>query len=363
MNFPIDLAHVLERINRIDPIAYCKTRNYVDGDVTYLSPYISRGLISTKQILDAVLAKGYDPNQVERFIQELAWRDYWQHTWLQKGDAIDSDLIHPQADVKHAGIPHSIVNATTGIVAIDAGIQKLYETGYMHNHIRMYVASLCCNSAKCHWRQSAQWMYYHLLDGDVASNQLSWQWVCGAYSSKKYVANQENINTYTQSNQKNTFLDVDYELLHQMDVPNALIDIEYPLLKTELPTASNIIIDPRKKTALYTYYNLDPKWLKEDQLNRILILEPSMFEKHPVSNKCIDFAIRIGKENIPKLQIFVGEFTELKRHSETTFEFKEHPLNNHFEGNVTTRDFICKDIDGTFNSFFSYWKKVKKEVF
>lgn len=363
MNFPLDFASVLERIDRIDPIAYSKTRNYTDGDVTYLSPYISRGLISTKQILNRVLAKGYNPRHIECFIQELAWRDYWQYTWLQKENAIYNNLIHTLPHVKSTGIPYSILNATTGIDAIDAGINNLYNTGYMHNHIRMYVASMCCVTSKCAWKTPADWMYYHLLDGDVASNYLSWQWICGANSSKKYVANQENINTYTHSTQKNTFLDVAYEILHQMNIPDALIDIEYPIFKTKLPINSTLKIDSTKDTALYTYYNLDPLWLKDVNINRVLILEPSMFEKHPSSEKCIDFMLNLGKANIPNLQVFVGEFCELQKLYGTSFKYKEHPLNNHFIGTASERDFISSNIQGNFSSFFGYWKKLQKEVF
>jgi deoxyribodipyrimidine photo-lyase len=363
MTFHLDFATILERIDRIDPIAYSKTRNYINGDITYLSPYISRGFISTKQILATVLAKGYPPNAIEHFIQELAWRDYWQYTWLQKGDAIHNDLLSPQTDVQQTGIPNTIIHASTGITAIDTGIIDLYNTGYMHNHIRMYVASLCCNIAKCSWKEPAQWMYYNLLDGDIASNQLSWQWICGTNSSKKYVANQENINTFAHTNQKHTFLDVTYEILNQMPIPEVLRNTVHPLLQTELPSNSTLKIDSNKKTALYTYYNLDPLWLKQENLNRILILEPSMFEKYPISKNCIDFVLNLGKENIPHLQVFVGEFNELQGIHENTFEYKEHPLNSHFIGNVTPRDFICSDIKGEFTSFFSYWKKVKNERF
>jgi deoxyribodipyrimidine photo-lyase len=65
-------------MDRIDPILYGKTRNFIDGAVTYLSPYVSRGVISTKFVLENILNRGYHPNGIEKFVQELAWRDYWQ---------------------------------------------------------------------------------------------------------------------------------------------------------------------------------------------------------------------------------------------------------------------------------------------
>ena len=92
MIFPTDYKSILERINLINPIKYSQTRNYLNGDVTGLSPYISRGVISTSQVFQTVIANGYNPGQIEKFIQELAWRDYWQQLWVVHKSKIDNDL-------------------------------------------------------------------------------------------------------------------------------------------------------------------------------------------------------------------------------------------------------------------------------
>ena len=188
MIFETDYNTIQQRIENIDPLKYGKTRNYLNGDVTYLSPFISRGIISTRQIAKAVLAKGYHPSEIESFLKELAWRDYFQQVWIALGDEINEDVKNKQV-CNHFLIPKQLVEANTNIEAIDKCINDLYQTGYMHNHARMYVASLACNIAKSHWRLPARWMYYNLLDADWASNALSWQWVAGANSSKKYIAN------------------------------------------------------------------------------------------------------------------------------------------------------------------------------
>jgi deoxyribodipyrimidine photo-lyase len=178
VQFPTDINFILDRIEHIKPARYAKDRNYIDGSVSYLSPYISRGVISTKFVLGRLLERGYFAYEIEKFIQELAWRDYWQLIWLHKFDEINSDLKHPQSQVENYGISQAIISAQTGIEGVDIGISQLYETGYMHNHVRMYVASIACNIARSHWFVPAQWMYYHLLDADWASNALSWQWGC-----------------------------------------------------------------------------------------------------------------------------------------------------------------------------------------
>ena len=188
INFPLFFSDVQKRIHQINPVKYASTRNFINGSVSYLSPYISRGIISTKDIFQQVLSSGYSVEQSEKFIQELTWRDYWQQVWIAKGNDINFDLKNKQLKVSNTAISKSIVEANTGIEAIDNAIINFYENGYMHNHLRMYIASLACNVAQSQWRIPAKWMYYYLLDADWASNALSWQWVAGTNSNKKYFA-------------------------------------------------------------------------------------------------------------------------------------------------------------------------------
>ena len=360
--FTTNYASILEKIESIDPIAYGKTRNFIDGDITYLSPYISRGVISTKQLVESVLARGYRVEQIESFIKEFCWRDYFQRVAQVKN--ISQDIKQEQVPVINKAIPLSIANANTGIEGIDKAIQDLYQQGYMHNHCRMYTASVVCNIAQSHWHVPAQWMYYHLLDGDWASNACSWQWVAGANSSKKYYANQENINRYTHTNQANTFLDRSYEELATMTVPQALTETIMPQLQSELPQPiAAIQVDDRLPTFVYNYYNLSPSWHANEEGNRILLLEPSFFAEYPVGKNCIDFILGLSK-NITGIQLFVGSFEELaKQLNASTIYFKEHPLNKGYTGIEEPRDWIAEKITGYAPSFFSYWKKVEPLVY
>ncbi len=360
--FPTSYAEILQRVRNIDPVKYSTTRNYTNGSVTYLSPYISRGIISTKFILSEILNRGYKPAQIEKFIQELAWRDYWQQIWLAKGDAINKDLKHEQKPVSNTAISKAIIDAKTGIEAIDKGIQEFYKTGYIHNHLRMYIAAIACNMGQSHWKAPAQWMYYHLLDADWASNALSWQWVAGVNANKKYVANQENINRYCFTQQKNTFLDVPYEAFAAMQIPEVLKCTPLLTLKTPLPKQKAILVDETKPTCIYNFYNLDPFWKKDISANRILLFEPSHFEQYPVSQKTIDFIRTISEENITDIQIYVGEFSELiAAYSLVNIYYKEHPLNKHYHGIEESRDWMF-DVKGYYPSFYAFWKKCKKQL-
>lgn len=360
--FPTRMEDILERIDAIDPVTYAKTRNYIDGAVTYLSPYISRGVISTRFVLERVLAKGHDPQRIEKFIQELAWRDFFQRVWQSDPTLVDREVRHPQPDVAHREMPAAVISHGTGIEAVDQGVQQLYQTGYMHNHVRMYVAALVCNIARSHWKVPARWMYYHLLDGDLASNNFSWQWVAGSFSNKKYVANQENINKFCHTNQRGTFLDVSYERLPVIDIPRELTKTEVPATETHLPATTLTRLDPSKPVLLYNWYNLDPEWHRDQDVQRVLLLEPGLFNKYPISDHSVQFMLELAK-NIEGIEIFAGDIDALqKQFPGARLVFKEHPLNQ-YDGTEEPRTFLHDGVTGFHRSFFQFWKKLRPQLY
>lgn len=357
MHFPTDFASILDRIDQVDPIAYERTRNYTDGAVTYLSPYLSRGAISSRRVLHALIEKGYTYSETEKLVQELAWREYFQWVWESLEDDLYHDIRRRYTGVKNRKIPLAILNASTGIEAIDQSIEELKETGYMHNHVRMYLASVACNIARSYWQMPAQWLYYHLLDGDIASNICSWQWVAGSFSSKPYYCNQENINKYTGSKQKDTFLDLPYEALPLLAVPESLADLGEFNGSSVLPMAAVRELDPSLPLYLYNSYNLDPIWHADKPGNRILLLEPSHFREFPISEKVMNFILGLAK-NIEGLQVFVGELNELPRLREVPQVIsRQHPAFKHYPGIKEERDWLFPEVKGFYPSFFAYWKK------
>ena len=361
IQFPTDYNSILQRIVEIDPGKYAKTRNFLTGAVTYLSPYISRGVISTRQVYESLKARGYTLYQMEKMVSELAWRDFFQRVWQAKGNAMFEDLRQPQPDVHTRQLPTALPEASTGIDAVDKGIEALYQSGYMHNHMRMYTASIACNIANAHWKAPASWLYYHLLDGDLASNSLSWQWVAAAFSGKKYYCNQENISKYTGSIQKRSYLNEDYSAFPLATIPEPLqattpLSLETVLPETQLPT-----IDPTLPILLYNSYNLDPLWRKDEPANRILLLEPSHFAAYPVSEKVISFIIQLATENIPDIKVFAGELATIPNLKTCPAVYsKEHPAFTHYPDQKDSRDWLVPEVSGYFPSFFGYWKKVEK---
>jgi deoxyribodipyrimidine photo-lyase len=362
MVFPTEYTEILNAIDAIDPIQYGKTRNYLNGAVTRLSPYISRGVISTKQVAAIVLAKGYKPDEIESLLKELCWRDYFQQVWIALDEGINKDIHQPQPNCHNNQMSEAVLLGNTGIIAIDTAINELKSTGYMHNHLRMYVASIACNIAHSHWSMPSQWMYYYLLDADGASNTLSWQWVAGSFSKKKYFANQENINRYSLTNQTNTFLDVPYENFESIATPSLLQNTIQFTGETKLPETAPLVLDESLPTYVYNFYNLDCNWDSHIQANRVLLLEPGFFKKYPVCNNTIKFIMDLSK-NIPNIQVYVGEFDEaFCGIAEDKINYKEHPTNKHYKGIKHSRDWMFDEVKGYYPSFFSYWKQCEKQL-
>ncbi|MCX8019891.1 MAG: hypothetical protein N2747_05295 [Chitinophagaceae bacterium] len=361
--FPTKYNEILNRVSEVNPKEYGKTRNYIYGAVSYLSPYISRGVISHKRVWEYIQQSGYGIEESYKFLQELSWREYFQRAWQHLEDDIFEDIRNHKTGIQNRKIPSVILHACTGIEAIDSGIKKLYETGYMHNHVRMYVASIICNIARCNWLIPSHWMYYHLLDGDPASNMLNWQWVAGTFSGKQYFANQENINKYCGTTQRNTFLDVDYNQFPLAEIPDVLKKLELPELITELPDCKKITIDTQLPVLIYNSFNLDPLWRNHIKANRILLLEPSHFRKFPVSKKVLQFIIDLSK-NIEGIQIFTGEIHEIPGILKCPQIYsKEHPAFKHYPGLKDPRDWLFPEVEGFYPSFFRFWKKCEKYLY
>jgi deoxyribodipyrimidine photo-lyase len=392
----LSYERIIQQVKDYDSSRYHSTRNYTNGAVTAWSPYISRGLLSPVFIMEILKSK-YSKQAWLGFMQQMAWREYFQRVWQAKGNMILQDLKTPQANQVLPHSPNAIISAATSITAIDKAIQDLYKEGYLHNHLRMYISMLHSNIFKAAWLPGAKWMYAHLLDHDPAANYLSWQWVAGTSSSKQYVANQENINKYTGTNQRHTFLDTAYE-----NLTTAIFDATGQLRSTykqdwiqpvdpitalqQLDSFDSIIqsikfeifdvnkINTSLPYCIYNSFNLDPLWHKKEQMNRILLLEPNHFETFPVTQNVMQFIIDLAFENINGLQIFVGNFEALKsqlnklqtdKHEvevelSKVLYYKEHPTTLHYEGIQEDRDLLFPEVSGYFPSFFGYWKKCEK---
>jgi deoxyribodipyrimidine photo-lyase len=188
----------LEQLAALDPAGYARTRNHVDGTVSRLSPWIRHGVLSLAEVRDAALNRAGPA--AEKFVSELGWRDYWRQIHAALGEGIGAAIESPAAAPRAVAgerMPADVLAAATGMACVDAFVRRLHDTGWLHNHERMWLASWLVHVRGVEWRAGADWFLSHLVDGDPASNHLSWQWVAGTFSAKPYIFNRENLETYS----------------------------------------------------------------------------------------------------------------------------------------------------------------------
>jgi deoxyribodipyrimidine photo-lyase len=168
--------------------------------VTHLSPYLRHGVLSLAEVRQAVLAKA--GQNAGKLINELGWRDYWQRVYAAIGEGIWQDREPYKtgftAEEYAPEMPEDLRQGTTGLACMDGFATELVETGYLHNHARMWVAAYLVHHRRVRWQAGARWFLTHLLDGDPASNNLSWQWIASTFSAKPYVFNRENMEHNTK---------------------------------------------------------------------------------------------------------------------------------------------------------------------
>lgn len=216
---------------------YARDRNYDLGaschtGVSQLSPWLRTRLISEKEVVEEVL-KHHTEKTAEKFIQEVFWRSYWKG-WLemrpQVWESYQSDLQLLYADESAMNDAAMVLQHGSGIECFDHWVAELTRTGYLHNHARMWFASIWIFTLELPWQLGADFFMQHLLDGDPASNTLSWRWVAGLQTKgKAYAASAENIKKFTNN---------------RFNPINQLTDTVVPLIdsvsvdKGELPVSS-----------------------------------------------------------------------------------------------------------------------------
>ncbi|TSA79411.1 deoxyribodipyrimidine photolyase [Deinococcus detaillensis] len=195
-------AAALGALAAIDPVSYGRDRSYLDGHVTRLSPYLRHGVLTLAEVRDAALTHAPDtaPSQVWKYVNELSWRDYSVRVYAEVGDLIWQDFEPYKtglpASTYSREFPADIKDGATGAACIDAWSRELRQTGYLHNHVRMWLASYVVHHRRVWWQGGAAWFLTHLLDGDPSSNNLGWQWVASTWRAYPYLWNRGALVKY-----------------------------------------------------------------------------------------------------------------------------------------------------------------------
>ena len=177
---------------------YARDRNQVKPDhpsVSRLSPAIRHRLIIEEEVVAAVL-RVHPFARVEKFVQEVYWRRYWK-SWLSLRLQVWSDFLSDLKTLPENHVVRCVEQAQSGSAVIDYFASELVRTGYLHNHARMWFAAWWVHEARLPWQGGAAFFYRHLLDGDPASNTLSWRWVAGLQTpGKTYLARRSNLEKF-----------------------------------------------------------------------------------------------------------------------------------------------------------------------
>ena len=175
------------------------------SNVSCLSPYISHRLITEYEVAKTVLAK-FPYQKVEKYIQEIFWRVYWKG-WLELRPQVWTDFIEDLKGLKEDDDYKKAINGETQIECFNDWVKELKENNYLHNHTRMWFASIWIFTLNLPWQKGAELFMKHLFDGDSASNTLSWRWVAGLQTKgKHYAAQSWNISKFTNNKYKNVKL-------------------------------------------------------------------------------------------------------------------------------------------------------------
>ena len=197
---------VMEHYIEKDISDYTAQRNFDFGpqnrkNISCLSPYITHRLISEYEVARKVLSK-YPYQKVEKFIQEIFWRVYWKG-WLELRPKVWTDFVEDLKKIDNSNECEKAINGQTNIDCFNDWIKELKENNYLHNHTRMWFASIWIFTLKLPWQKGAEFFLKELYDGDAASNTLSWRWVAGIQTKgKNYIAQNWNINKFTNNKYK-----------------------------------------------------------------------------------------------------------------------------------------------------------------
>jgi len=189
----------LQKLAQFDVAQYAKTRNSLDGGVSELSVYVEHGLLDISDFLKHIDVT--NTNEVATpLLKQLFWREFFLQTYEEQRAKIWQDYEAYKTGYDSSAytdkLPEDIRSAKSGVPLIDMLIKELETRGYLHNHARLYLASYIVHFRKVKWQVGAQWMLERLNDGNLAVNNLSWQWVASTRSNKPYIFNWENIEKF-----------------------------------------------------------------------------------------------------------------------------------------------------------------------
>jgi hypothetical protein len=243
MKFEYSRAKAIEKLNYFvdnNLSEYSKLRNFDFGpdkrsNISCLSPYITHGIINEKELIQKSLSK-FSFSKNEKFIQEVLWRTYWKG-WLELRPNVWTDYLidlkNTKDEFKNNQNYLNAIEGKTDIECFNVWVKELIENNYLHNHTRMWFASIWIFTLELPWQLGAEFFMQHLYDGDAASNTLGWRWVAGVQTQgKHYLASEWNIKKFTNNRFQNIKLNE--------NAPPKISEKSYQIVKQNFNNPPNI---------------------------------------------------------------------------------------------------------------------------
>ena len=304
MNFETTRAKAIENLDRFverNLSDYSKLRNFDFGpdkrsNVSCLSPYITHGVLNEVEIIKKSLAK-YSFNKNEKFIQEVLWRTYWKG-WLELRPSVWSDYIISLNSIREKYKENinylRAIEGKTNIECFDEWVKELKTHNYLHNHTRMWFASIWIFTLDLPWQLGAEFFLKHLYDGDAASNTLGWRWVAGIQTQgKHYLASEWNIKKFTNNRFQNIKLNE--------NAPPKMADKTYSIIKNDF---INPTINEDKTLIIFeNSLSFEISNLKEFKFDKIILaVNSNEFRQVKLSDNVIKFKSELINDQLERIE-------------------------------------------------------------
>ncbi|MDC0355746.1 DNA photolyase [Candidatus Pelagibacter sp.] len=302
MEFEASRAKAVDKLNDFvenNLSEYSKLRNFDFGpddrsNISCLSPYITHGVINELEVIDKSLKK-FSFAKNEKFIQEVLWRVYWKG-WLELRPNVWSDYLVELNNLRNVFKSNqnylNAIEGKTNIECFNQWVKELKENNYLHNHTRMWFASIWIFTLELPWQLGAEFFMQHLYDGDAASNTLGWRWVAGVQTQgKHYLASEWNIKKFTNNRFQNIQLNE--------NAPPIFSDKTYSIGKKDFLNFE--ILEDKILLIFENNMTFEFSDFKENKFKKILLISNEANRNIKLSEKVLKFKANLLKDQKTRL--------------------------------------------------------------
>jgi deoxyribodipyrimidine photo-lyase len=364
-------SEAIKRLNGINIDTYKRNRDFINGAVSRLSPYFRHGCLTLKEATDSV--KSRFGIESEKYVHELARRDYWRRVWYNEGNGIFNNLELPKVPISDKPMPDYVRQMITGLPCMDAFVRDLVQDGYVHHHARKWFAAYIVHWLKVDWREAADWYENHLLDGDKASNHLSWQSVASTFSNKPYYFNKDVLARHTGEKYcANCKVNCPFDASLEMLEAKLFSDEGYDqLLERNTKRSASMTFSTKTAKAVFIHDEMlsAAHPLAKNSSAKFFVFDDKIHGKWPL--KRIQFVTDCLNE-LPDVEIWIGEtFQVLEERGVghlTTQNTPNQDVKNSLEPFKVEWQAEAKFTDAEISEkrmkrFSRYWSKVGQEIF